>query len=475
MIKKTLLLLSIPVSFVYLQAQDISVITNTADVYSGNPINGTAKYNSMAGSIGALGGDISSASVNPAGIGVFIASDVNLTLGINNNKNTTTLAGRSLGYKTNNTDLNNSGAVLNINMGDMSKWKFVNIGINYSTQSLDNYIESAGNQNIRLSSNPLVATPADYALQGHLYNRVGDISKTNFTVGANYDNRLYVGAGLNFHNSYLSQDDIANFQNTATNVVTTFDKQYTNFEENADGFSANIGVIAKITNQFRLGAALETPTWWNMDRVYNQYYKDDSTYDRYGEDRELSTPMKATLSAAFVPSKNFALNVDFIQGISKPKYKVYGDAERELNSFFSDAYKNSSEVRVGAEYRISAFRLRGGYAYQGNSFDNLTLMTFNDSGTAADQSFSNLLGGKRNTFGAGIGYDFQSFYIDASYQNIMSQYSSPSLYGVSTDSNSFSTSGYYDPSGTELLSDAYAVSKVKNTRSNFFVTVGWKF
>lgn len=476
MLKKSLLLLSIPVSFLYLKAQDISVITNTVNVYSGNQINGTAKYNAMAGSIGAMGGDISSANVNPAGIGVFITNDLNLTLGVNNNKNTTTLAGKSLGYKVNNTDLTNSGGVLTINLGDTnSKWKFVNIGVNYTTESLDNYVESAGNQSINISSNPILATPADYSFQGHAYNRTGDLSKTTFAVGANYDNRLYFGAGLNFHNSFFSQDDVANFKNNATNTVTTFDKQYTNHQEHSDGFSANIGVIAKLSNQFRVGAAIETPTWWSIDRVFNVYYKDDSYYDVGTEDRQLSTPMKVTLSAAFVPSKNFALNVDFIQGFTKPKYKEYGGAEQELNNFFSDNYKNSSEVRVGAEYRLAAFRLRGGYAYQGNSFDNLTLLGYNDNGSKSDQSFSNLLVGKRNTIGAGIGYDFRAFYIDASYQNISSEYTSPSLYGVVTDPNYYTTSGYYNPSGTELLSDAYAVSKVKNNRSNFFVTVGWKF
>lgn len=476
MLKKTLLLLTIPVSFLYLKAQDISVITNTVDVYSGNPINATAKYNAMAGSIGALGGDISSANVNPAGIGVFITNDLNLTLGIDHHKNTTSHVGKSLGYKKNHTDLNNSGGVLTINVADSnSKWKFINIGVNYSTQSLDNYLESAGNGNIKIASNPTLSTVANYSFQGHAYNRYGDISKTNFTLGANYDNRLYFGAGFNFHNTYFGQDDIANFQNLTTNVVSTFDKQYTNHEEHSDGFSANIGMIAKLSNQFRIGAAIETPTWWSIDRVYNQYYKGSNTYDVFTEDRQLSTPMKATLSAAFVPTKNFAVNVDFIQGLTKPKYKDYGDAERELNDFFGDSYKNASEIRVGAEYRISAFRLRGGYAYQGNSFDQLTLSAFNDNGSKSDQSFSNLLVGKRHTIGAGIGYDFKAFYIDASYQNISSDYTSPSLYGVVTDPNYATTTGYYNPSGTELLSDAYAVSKVKNTRSNIFVTLGWKF
>jgi len=471
MLKKTLLLLSIPVSFFYLKAQDISVITNTVDVYSANPINGTAKYNAMAGSIGALGGDVSSANVNPAGIGVFITNDLNLTLGVNSNKNTTSLAGNSLNYKTNNTDISNTGGVLTINLGDTnSKWKFVNIGVNYATQSLDNYSESAANGNIKIVDNLTTpGTPINYTFQGHAYDRYGDQSKMNFAVGANYDNRLYFGAGLNFHNSFLSQNDSAGFYSDYDDTSLVYHKQYTGYEEHSDGFSANIGVIAKLSNQFRVGAALESPTWWSIDRVYNQYYYNYDQPDVFTEDRSLVTPMKATLSAAFVPSKNFALNVDFIQGITKPKYKEYGDAERELNDFFNDSYKNSSEVRVGAEYRISAFRLRGGYAYQGNSFDNLSLLGYNNDGSTSNQSFSDLLVGKRNIIGAGLGYDFRAFYIDASYQSITSEYSSPFLQG-NIDYNS----GYFN-GGFDVNSDAYAVSKVKNTRNNFFVTVGWKF
>ena len=179
--------------------------------------------------------------------------------------------------------------------------------------------------------------------------------------------------------------------------------------------------------------------------------------------------MKATLSAAFVPSKNFSINVDYIQGITKPKYKEYGVAEQELNDFFNAVYKNSSEVRVGAEYRISDFRLRGGYAYQGNNFDNISILTYNDNGSTSNQNYSNLFVGKRNIVGAGIGYDFKAFYIDASYQNISSEYSSPFLQG-SADFNS----GYFN-GGYDVNSDAYAVSKVKNNRNNFFVTLGWRF
>lgn len=473
MLKKTLLLISIPVSFLYLKGQntpDVSVITNTTDIYSGNPINGTAKYNAMAGSIGALGGDISSVNVNPAGIGVFITNDVNLTLGINNNKNTSTFVGKSLTNKNNGTDINNAGGVVSFNVGDNSKWKFVNVGVNYSNRSLDNTVRSDANGNIKIVDDfSYPDTVINYTYLGHIYDRTGNQSKMNFSVGANYDNRLYLGAGVNLHNSFFSQSDRAGFYSDDDKTSLFYDKQYTPYDEHSDGFSANIGVIAKLSNQFRVGAAIESPTWWNIERVYNQYYFNYNQVDLFREDRTLVTPMKATLSAAFVPSKNFALNVDFIQGITKPKYKEYGDAERELNDFFSDSYKNSSEVRVGAEYRIAAFRLRGGYAYQGNSFDNLSLLGYNNDGSTSEQSFSNLIVGKRNTIGAGLGYDFKAFYIDASYQNITSEYSNPFLQG-----NVNSDTGYFN-GGYDVNSEAYAVSKVKNTRSNFFVTVGWKF
>ncbi|PZU90496.1 MAG: hemin receptor [Chryseobacterium sp.] len=470
MLKRTLLLVSIPVSFLYLKGQDVSVITNTVDVYSGNPINGTAKYNAMAGSMGALGGDVSSANINPAGIGVFITNDLNLTLGINNNKNTTTFNNSGFKNTNNYTDLTYSGGVLTFNLNDTgSKWKFVNIGVNYSTQSLDNVSRSAGNQNIKIIDDfSLPDKTINYTYQGHQYERYGDQSKFNIAVGTNYDNKLYFGAGLNFHNSYLRQYDSANFFSDYDNTSLIYDKQYTGYEEHADGFSANIGMIAKVSNQLRVGLALETPTWWTIDRVYNQYDFDQSD-ETYSEDRKLSTPMKATVSLAFVPNKNFSLNVDYIQGVTKPKYKEYGPAEQELNGFFSDAYKNSSEVRVGAEYRIADFRLRGGYAYQGNSFDNLSLAAYNNDGSISNQSYSNLFVAKRNVIGAGIGYDFKAFYIDASYQNISSEYSSPFLQG-NVDYNS----GYFN-GGFDVNSDAYAVSKVKNNRSNFFITVGWKF
>ena len=466
MIKKSLTVLSIAVAY-FANAQDVSTIRNTFDVYSNSSLNGTSKYNSMAGSMGALGGDVSVLNSNPAGIGVNIASEISGTLFIENNKNTTNYAGKSLSNKINNTDLGNVGGVATFQVNGASPWKFVNVAVNYSNQSIEDYSETPGNGNIVYEINDADNALIDeLAFAGHAYNRYGNVSKMSIGLGANYDNRIYVGAGLNFHNSVLEQYDSAAFTNSA-NVTDIYDKQYTPFSESSTGFSATVGVIGKINPQFRVGASLETPTWWNIARVYTEY--ENPTDGSYAEDRNLSSPMKATLSAAFVPNKNFAINVDYTLGITKAKYKVYGNAETELNQFFSNNASNLSEVKVGAEYRIMDFRLRGGYGFASNPFDTMNINTVTDNGSLANASFNNLIAGKRNTIGAGIGYDFKSFYIDAAYQNVTSEYSSPFIQG-SFDNNT----GYFSNQYI-VNSDASIVSNVKNKRDNFFITLGWRF
>ncbi|WP_300670625.1 hemin receptor [Soonwooa sp.] len=476
MLKRTLLILTLPAAF-YLQAQDISEIRNTTDVYNNNSINGTAKYVGMAGSMGALGGDISSVSTNPAGLGVNIASDLSLSLSTFSNKNTSTIAGKSASNTTNKTDLGNASAIISFDLSNLnSKWKFVNVGVSYNSSFLNEAIGTPGNSNIVIqkdlidaNNNPLVG---NLSYQGHVYNRDGRSDKTNFTIGANYDNKIYLGAGVNMSNISYSQDDYSFFHLDANNVTDSFEKQYTPYLEQAKGFSANFGIIGKISNQFRLGAAIETPTWWNIDRVFREYGTANDGYinsSDFSESRDLRTPFKATLSAAFVPSKNFAFNVDYIQGLSKPKYTTTSAVNTDLNAFYNQNYNNSSEVRLGAEYRYEGFRLRAGYAFANNPFNNMMLLSYNDAGAMQDSNYSNLMLSKRNTLGVGLGYDFKAFYIDAAYQNVSSEYNNPFLYGSAANGT-----GYYS-NNFDVNSPAYAVSKVKNQMNNLVFTLGWKF
>lgn len=468
MIKKSLTVLSISVAY-FASAQDVSTIRNTVEVYSNSALNGSSKYNGMAGSMGALGGDVSVLNSNPAGIAVSIASEISGTLFIENNKNTTSYAGKTLNYKVNKTNLGNIGGIAAFQLDSSSPWKFVNVAVNYSNQSLEDYSETAGNSNLIYDIKDGGGVVIDnLAFAGHAYNRYGNLSKMSIGVGGNYDNRIYVGAGLNFHSAAIDQYDTAAFTDK-TNSTDVYNKQYTPFSETSNGFSATLGIIGKISHQFRLGAALESPTWWSIERIYSEYGNASTGDGTYRESRNLSTPLKATLSAAYVANKNFAINVDYSLGLTKAKYKVDGPAETELNQLISNNTKNLSEVKVGAEYRISDFRLRGGYAFASSPFDTVKINSVPDNGGSANVGYDNLFVGKRNTIGAGIGYDFKSFYIDAAYQNVTSEYNSPFIQG------SFAKNTGYFSDQYVVNSDASIVSNVKNKKDNFFVTLGWKF
>lgn len=452
MIKKTLAIALI-VGTYYAQAQDVSTLTNVIDVYTKGAELGTAKYTAMAGAMGALGGDISSATINPAGVGVHITGDIATTLNFDNySNNISSVSNRSVKYKSKASNLSQVGGVASFSFGG-NKWKFVNIGVNYTNQNLDKYVQTPANgteikTNLLDSNNQAVV--GTFSHIGHAYNRSGEISKTTFVVGGNYDNKLYIGAGLNFNDAIIEQYDIQRFSlDVDNNAIYEFNKRFTPFSEQSKGFSLSAGVIAKIDKNFRVGASLESPTWWSIERTFTAQDVDRSgniSVDTYGEDRTFSTPMKATLSGAFVANKHFAFNVDYTFGITKPNYKVQGDAEEELNNFFkSKEYKNLSELKLGGEFRYQGFRARAGYAYVSNPFNGKALI------------------GNKNTFATGLGYDFKGIYIDATYQYITSDY------------NNYFGRGNYFTDAISLFQSDYSISNVSNKRNNFLITLGYRF
>ena len=477
MIKRISLVAFLSLGAMY-YAQDASVIKNTAEVYSGSNFGGTAKFNSMAGSMGALGGDLSAITVNPAGTGVFITGDVSATLAVQGNKNNSNLFGKSFESSYNNTNLGQVGGVVSFETNSNSPWQFVNLAFNYSTKNLEDYVQTPGNSSIKeaVQYESGGATVNDFLVyNGHAYDRTGTASNLNVSLGGNYENKIYVGAGLNFKTAELEQLDFFQLQLQNLGEYANYHKQYTPYRESSNGFSASVGIIGKINNKIRLGAAIESPTFWNLTRTYTEYGQNSSdawVSDIFDETRRLTTPMKLTLSGALVASKNFAVNIDYTLGVTKPKYKVEGSAEQQLNDYFSSDYKNTSDLRIGAEYRMAGFRLRGGYGIEANPFDASSLKSFNSTGTSGTNSYSSLFLGKRQTLAGGLGYDFKSFYVDAGVQNITATYDNPFFGGeyAVTANNGFSVIN-----GDGVDNSTSIVSEVKNTKTNFFVTVGWKF
>lgn len=137
--------------------------TATDGFYIAQPdLKGTARFMSMGGAFGALGGDLSTLSQNPAGIGVYRSSEIGFTLDLDCQHSNTT----SGNFKTSDSQtkflLNNIGGVATFRLGSSVVPNF-NFGFTYNkpvsfnrrytgyisnlSNSMTNYIAGVANAN----------------------------------------------------------------------------------------------------------------------------------------------------------------------------------------------------------------------------------------------------------------------------------------------------------------------------------------
>ncbi|MCV2483727.1 outer membrane protein transport protein [Flavobacterium sp. SH_e] len=114
--------------------------------YSQDNLTGTARFRAMSGAFGAVGGDLSSLSVNPAGSAIFNSNQVGVSFSNQNLKNNSNYFGTETSDKQNSFILNQAGGVFvfkdhNPNNG----WSKIAIGVTYeNTNNFNNEVFSAG-------------------------------------------------------------------------------------------------------------------------------------------------------------------------------------------------------------------------------------------------------------------------------------------------------------------------------------------
>jgi len=109
-------------------------------------LNGTARFRGMSGAFGALGGDLSALSVNPAGSTVFANHQAAFTLTSYNPRNESSYFGTKNSDDYNSFDLNQAGVVFVWNnRNPESNWKKFAIAANYeNTNTFDNNFYASG-------------------------------------------------------------------------------------------------------------------------------------------------------------------------------------------------------------------------------------------------------------------------------------------------------------------------------------------
>ncbi|MFS4456101.1 OmpP1/FadL family transporter [Maribacter sp. 2304DJ31-5] len=217
------------------------------------------------------------------------------------------------------------------------------------------------------------------------YNR-----KYTLNAASQYKNRLYLGASLNFHTILYDRLDLFNENGYDSNSEiqnTTFDNL---LHTEGNAFSFSLGAIAKLNEYVRLGGSYQSPTWYRLTDDFSQRINSELADDSIGfinfnivnlfEAYTIKIPSKLNGSLAVVFGKNGLLSFDYgYQDFSQAELRPTNDVGfQSVNTQISNELGAVSTFRLGGEYRIKQFSLRGGYRFEqspyanGNTIDDLT-------------------------------------------------------------------------------------------------------
>lgn len=536
--------------------------------FSNNDIMGTARYRSMAGAFGALGGDPSAMHDNPAGIGIYRGTnEISITPNLSIARTTTE---GSINSKEKERDFfignlsyivsfkpQNTEHLVNLNFG---------IGFNHSDGStrrysmvLDNPRSSFGAYLANLTNNALVST-GRYNNPGYLssdagwqdpqmpllglmaydcyaiddvrdglgnslnsgvasydqvqglpaYQRLNVIEENrtdeyNFNVSANWDDFVYAGLTLSIvdFNSTIQSEFNEDYDYSYQGDYTQY---FNNLETKGTGVNLKFGAIIKPLEAWRIGIAVHTPTWYEMDDIYeggmitnDPNVKDYSTSGDlpYEYSYRFYSPWKYQFSTAYIFGTRAILSFEYdMTDFRSMKYKEGRDEWSSgifdaANQSIKDNMTEQHTFKAGAEFRATPrLSLRLGYAYQSSPYqDEVYDATIRRGGS--DQ-YGNWWEDNELMFGSstkpnytmlddtqfitgGVGWRGKNWYIDLACvhrtqnEKISAFPTSDALMGFDNDNNAIMSSRPHDGAVTATYVD------MKTKTLSWDLTLGFKF
>lgn len=295
--------------------------------YSTETLNGTARYQALGGAFGALGGDLSAISNNPAGSTVFAFNEASVTADFQSFENDATFYGNQESDQKNSFNIGQVGFVLVLKNPSSSKWDKLAFGFN--THLVNNfnkqvYFEGTNiNRGLQtyflahatgvshdfdlrdtrnISSEYLFQGNRGYgaqqtylALRSHLMNYDEDkneyyvpgIINPNEGKGVNqthlvyskggqrlytlnfagrYNEKLSIGANLNFYS--IDYSETKETFDSYTDQANSFIKEALFQEELrtfGTGVSLQVGAIFQASKALRLGISYTSPTFYSLE------------------------------------------------------------------------------------------------------------------------------------------------------------------------------------------------------------------
>ncbi|GHV29970.1 hemin receptor [Bacteroidia bacterium] len=336
-------------------------------------LSGTARGQAMGGAFGALGGDVTGVSINPAGIGVYHSSEVIFNAGLTFNNTKATFENSEESKGNTSVSCDNFAYIGYYPLGNDDRFS-LNFGFNYNrlknfdrkyktsgkgmTTSLTDYMADITNGT---PYNFFTKNNGDYyyadghprwlgilGWSGFLINPSGNTSYNDdyvspltegekvdpslevrergsigaydFTLGTNINNRLYLGTSLTYTDiSYVTETSYnENFEHGGGFKLVN------DYNTEGSGLQVKLGLIFKPVDAFRIGLSYHSPTWYTLTdyfqgTVYPNRIPDgdggwaDNTATPNGAYQEyrFKTPDVWTLSAAAVLGGFAILSLDY--------------------------------------------------------------------------------------------------------------------------------------------------------------------
>lgn len=477
---------------------------------------GTARQQAVGGAMTSLGGDLSAAYVNPAGLGFYKTGDFVITPGFNLWRNKSTYYGRTEQDKKNNLSFGTTGVVLGTGTNDRKKNKGMAVAVainrtasfgsnilyrgsntqnSYSQKFLEeikndkdansvasNYpfgtslafntywidtIAGGSSGNYQFQSR---ATIGNLLQENTVINR-GGITELALAFAGNSRDKFYVGGTIGIPFLHYEKEATFTEADASTNTANKFDYASIteNLTTNGNGINIKMGIIYKPVEYVRLGLAIHTPTFYMMTDRYNasvttntENYKGSLTQESglftNGNDAEFKywmvTPYRIMASASYVLRE--------IEDVRKQKGFLTADIEYvnyKASSFSTDPEGDNSQSTK--DYLKSLNRAidnayKGAFNFKaGGELKFTTIMA--RLGVAYYGNPYKDLGngekGNRFSLSGGLGYRNKGIFVDLTYVHTMG------------------TDVHY---AYRLQNTAFSGASIKQTGGNALLTVGFK-
>ncbi|SFC98916.1 OmpP1/FadL family transporter [Flavobacterium phragmitis] len=324
--------------------------------YSQDNLTGTARFRAMSGAFGAVGGDLSSLSVNPAGSAIFNTNQVGVSFSNQNIKNNSEYYGTQTSDKANSFILNQAGGVFVFkDRNPSNKWSKIAIGATYeNTNNFNNNIFSAG-------TNPTKS------IDGYF------LAYANGEPGKNNGVPLGVIKNLDYRDQFFTeQQAYFGYRGYVINPVNPLDDNNTQYVTNVPA-----------------GAPGENGNYHQENEVYTRGYNSKVSFN-------IATSYKERLyfgANLNVHVTDYRRSSSFYEYNNNPleTYETISNL-RFNNELYT--YGNGFSFQLGAIGKVTeAFRL--GIAYESNTwyelYDELSQSLYTTTETSSGATFDNAI------------------------------------------------------------------------------------